>query len=125
MKITDEIEDLILKINIATDLNILLIDNKQIVYFIGETDFCAKYLYEHISNELKDIQKDIKEIKFFKDLDTLKIIANDRVKYKCQAIGKLKNENQYIMFYKLDDDFTEKEKKIIESTYLLLNKYVN
>ncbi len=125
MKITDEIEDLILKINIATDLNILLIDNKQIVYFIGETDLCAKYLYEHISNELKDIQKVIKEIKFFKDLDTLKIIANDRAKYKCQAIGKLKNENQYIMFYKLDDDFTEKEKKIIESTYLLLNKYVD
>ena len=107
MKINNRIEDLILKINIITDLDILLMDNKQVIYFIGQTDFCIKYLYANISKDLKDIQKFIKGIRFFDEFNACKIIVDDDTKYK------------------LKENFTQKEKEIIESSFLLINKYVD
>ncbi len=125
MNINSKVENIILRTNIITDLDILLIDEDMIVYFIGNTEYCFKYMNSIISKELRDIRRFVSNIRYIEKDKTCKIIDDDDLEYYCQAISKLKNNNNFILFFKLDNDFTEKEINIMESTVNLIDKFLN
>lgn len=126
MKVSKELEHLLLNANLKTNMNILITDEKEIVYFIGKPEVCAKYLYSEISNELKQMDSDSYNIKFFRDTECIDIIQNDNVKYLNQCICKFyKDDNlsKCVVFYKEDSEFKDDDIFIINSTIYLIEKY--
>lgn len=126
MKIDKEIEEIILKANMVTEMNILITDDEKVIYYIGDTEKCKKYLYSEISGDMKNLTTENLEI--LTEDKVIKILNNDSEEYCCQLIYPFFEESKLkrcIVFYKPDNTFTEKEIFIINSTMYLIKKYLN
>lgn len=128
MKLNSEIENIILKANLRTNMDIMVTDDEKIVYYIGNTDKCKKYIYTKLSEELKKMSdKNINEIKFLEEEETVNIIENEGEKYTNQAIYTVHEEGKFerfIIFNKEGSKFDDGDRLIINSTIYLINKYL-
>ena len=128
MKLNAEIENIILKANMRTNMDIVVTDDEKIIYYIGNTDNCKKYLYTEVSKELKRLMKiHLEEIKFLKKDETLELIQEESEKYINQAIYGIYEKNKFdkfIIFNKSESEFDDNDRFIINSIIYLIEKYL-
>ena len=128
MMIEKEIEEIVLKANMVTEMNILITDDKKVVYYIGDTEKCKKYLYSEISEDIKKLTTENANLDIFTGDKLMKILNNDSEEYCCQVFYPFYQESNLkkcIVFYKENEMFTEKEIFIMNSTIYLIKKYLN
>ena len=126
--IDKEIEEIILKANMVTEMNILITDDKKVVYYIGDTEKCKKYLYSEISKDIKNLTTENENLEILTGDKLIKILNNDSEEYSCQMLYPFYEDSRLmkcIIFYKQNENFTEKEVFIMNSTIYLIKKYLN
>ena len=128
VEIRKDLEDLLLNFNLKTSVNLIITDKEKIIYYIGESEKCVDYLYAEISENLKSIVSNYKDVKFFNADETLPILNGDKEVYVNQALCNIAKDDSYtkcIIFYKVDKEFTSDEVFMINSTIYLVKKYFN
>lgn len=128
MELSKDLENLLFNVNLKSSINILVTDEENIIYYIGKSENCVKYLYTEISDDLKTLINKRDENEFYKDGETLNIMKNDDEKYCCQCIFKVCVDDKFskfIIFYKSEEDFNDDEIFLINSTIYLTQKYFN
>lgn len=123
-----EIENIILKANMRTNMDIMVTDDEKIIYYIGNTDNCKKYMYAEVSKEIKELMNiRLNEIRFLGHEETVYLIKDDEEKYYNQAIYAMYEDDRFdkfIIFNKVDGEFDENDRLIINSTKYLIEKYL-
>lgn len=127
MNLNEKIQDIILKANMRTDIDIVVTDEEMVIYYIGETDKCREYVYAEISDELKEIIKtDIRDIKFLENMDIVPLVKSENERYKYQAIYPMYKEEIFdkLIIFNSNIEFSESDKFIIKSMIYLIEKYM-
>ena len=129
MKINKDLEKLLMSVKLKTTMNIVVTDEEEIIYYIGNSDECGEYLFKNMSKELKLLLNDLcDKTKYLKDNKTIKITAGKNQKYKSQAIFKITKDDKFdksLIFYKLDSEFDNSDIFMIDSVKYLIEKYFN
>lgn len=129
MVLNEKIEDIILKANMITHMDIMVTDDEKVIYYIGDTDKCKKYIYSEVSEELKALMNiRLNEIKYCEEEEIVSIINDKNEKFINQAIyGVYENDkfDKFIIFNRTDREFNDNDKFIISSTIYLIEKYLS
>lgn len=129
MVLNEKIEDIILKANMITHMDIMVTDDEKVIYYIGDTDKCKKYIYSEVSEELKALMNiRLNEIKYCEEDEIVPIIDDKNEKFINQAIyGVYEKEkfDKFIIFNRTDREFNDNDKFIISSTIYLIEKYLS
>ena len=113
MKIEKDLEDLLLHFNVKTGIDVLILDKKEVMYFIGDTEKCIEYLYAPISDELKRNRLEYNKL-YVLNANLLSISDQTYIYFNSEAIYKLKNN--ILVFLKKDSSMKENDITSIEST---------
>lgn len=124
MKLSKEMEDIILKASMKSDVEIVVYKNEEIIYYIGNSDKCDMYMYSDISSELKMLAESQKEtLKIYFGNECANILNGEETKCLNQAIYKGTKSDMLIIFFKLNSEFSDNDEFIINSTTYLLEKF--
>ena len=129
MVLNEKIEDIILKANMITHMDIMVTDYEKVIYYIGDTDKCKKYIYSEVSEELKALMNiRLNEVKYCEEEEIVSIINDKNEKFINQAIYGVYENNKFdkfIIFNRTDREFNDNDKFIISSTIYLIEKYLS
>ena len=124
MKLSKKMKDIILKASMKSDVEIIVYTNQEIVYYIGDTDKCYMYMYSDVSSELKFLAEKQKEtLKIYAENECARILNSDESKCLNQAIYKSAKSDMLTIFFKLNSEFSDNDKFIINSTAYLFEKF--
>lgn len=121
----EELENLLLNFSIKTEISVLLVNENEVTYYVGNTEKCTEYLYEKVSDDLKNVLnlRQGNELTILNGSKTLKVLLRDKHQYKTQALYKFNNSSNLIIFFKEEKYFNEEEISLMKSTIYLAEKY--
>lgn len=123
MKIEKDLEDLLLNLNLKTDIDVLILEENKIIYFVGNTEKSIDYLYKTISNDLKRYIAQITELAICEN-DIIPVLDDAPPYYMGEAIYRLKNTTDAIVFLKRNKKIGEEDIILIKAMIYLVDKFL-